>query len=76
MPKFIWCGEFYTTNQYKKSRKKASGIVILDATEANKASIDALIFAGYPDKCICKKENKYISLHSEFDNYYYHSNLK
>jgi len=59
MPKFIWCAEIYTKAGFIELDKKAIGIVVLDATEANQESIDALIFAGYPDKCIILNENNF-----------------
>ncbi|MDO7138917.1 hypothetical protein [Algibacter lectus] len=76
MPKFIWVGEFYSKNAFELPSKKASGIVILDATEANQESIDALIFAGYPDRCVSLNENNFVTLQQVFDNYCYYSNLK
>lgn len=56
--------------------KLANGLVILDATQANKESIDALIFAGYPDRCISINENNFVSLPYKFVNYSYFNNLK
>lgn len=76
MPKFIWVGEFYTKTAFEKRDKIASGIVLLDATEANRESIDALIFAGYPDRCVSLNENNFVTLQHNFENYRYHSNLK
>ena len=76
MPKFIWVGEFYSKKDFELSDKKASGIVVLDATEANQESIDALIFAGYPDRCISLNENNFVTLQQKFENYCYYSNLK
>ena len=75
MPKFIWIGEFYTQDSYVSQFRNADGIVILDATEANQESIDALIFAGYPDRCISMNDNNFITLHQVFQNYRYYSNL-
>lgn len=76
MPKFIWCGEFYTKEGYQNADKESIGLVILDATEANQASIDALIFAGYPDRCISMIENNFATLQYQFEKYRYYSNLK
>ena len=76
MPKFIWVGEFYTKEAFSEIDKKACGIVLLDATEANQESIDALIFAGYPDRCISLNENNFVTLQKSFENYRYYSNLK
>ena len=75
MPKFIWCGEIYSRQDFDFN-KKAKCLIILDATEANNESIDAFIFAGYPDRCISMCENKYINLNHKFKNYYYFCNLK
>lgn len=76
MPKFIWCGEFYTQKDYDNVAKEAQGIVILDATEADRVSIDALIFAGYPDRCISMIENNFATLQYKFEKYKYYNNLK
>jgi hypothetical protein len=76
MPKFIWCGEFYDSNAFESMEKLAKGIIILDATEADKESIVALIFAGYPDRCISFNENKFVTLQYKFENYRYYNNLK
>lgn len=43
MPKFIWVTEI--TDVYRIKNKKASGLILLDATEANEYSNKALIFA-------------------------------
>lgn len=74
MPKFIWCAEIYDTISFK-TQQTAKGIVVLDATEANQDSIDALIFAGYPDRCIIVNENNFVTLQQIFNNYKYFSNL-
>lgn len=76
MPKFIWVGEFYSKGNFNTSNMTAESIVVLDATEANQESIDALIFAGYPDRCISMNDNNFVSLHQIFKNYHYYSNLK
>jgi hypothetical protein len=76
MPKFIWCAEFYTKKGYKSSEKEAIGLVILDATEANNQSLDAIIFMGYPDRCMVVNENNFVTLQHKFSNYRYYSNLK
>ncbi len=76
MPKFIWINEFYTKKDYKSLLKNALALIILDATEANRESIDALIFAGYPDRCVCVNENNFVTLQHTFENYHYYSNLK
>lgn len=76
MPKFIWCGEFYSKIGYQRVVKEAVGLVILDATEANQEGINALIFAGYPDRCINLNENNFVNLANRFKKYAYYSNLK
>lgn len=76
MPKFIWCGEFYKKEAYESQEKQAVGLVVLDATEAESESVVALIFAGYPDRCISFNENKFVTLQNKFENYRYYSNLK
>ncbi|MBL0316340.1 MAG: hypothetical protein IPP69_11380 [Flavobacteriales bacterium] len=75
MPKFIWCAEIFTQKNYEESNE-ALGLLILDATEANRVGLDAFIFAGYPDRCISMNENDFISLPLKFKNYTYYSNLK
>lgn len=75
MPKFIWVSEFYDKEEYNKKEKTALGIIILDATEANQESIDALIFAGYPDRCISLNENNFVNLQLKFENYRFYDNL-
>jgi len=78
MPKFIWCAEFYDTNEYDKEderAREANGLIILDATQANNQSIDAIIFAGYPDRCISMVENNFVLLPYKFENYTYYCNL-
>jgi|SRR6218665_1635376 len=75
MPKFIWCGEFYAKDTYQNADKEAIGLVVLDATEANQSSIYALIFAGYPDRCVSMVENNFATLQYRFEKYHYYSNL-
>jgi hypothetical protein len=76
MPKFIWCGEFYTKEGFVTEEKVALGLVILDATQANRDSIDALIFAGYPDRCVSLNENNFVVLQQVFSNFRYFDNLR
>lgn len=76
MPKFIWCGEIYTQDGFDQDDKKAIGLVVLDATEANQESVDALIFAGYPDRCVSLNENNFVTLQHHFQNFRYFGNLK
>lgn len=76
MPKFIWCAEFYLKDSFNTQDRKSIGLIVLDATEANQESIDALIFAGYPDRCVSLNENNFVTLQYSFVNYNYFSNLK
>ncbi len=76
MPKFVWCGEIYSAGTRVRDGEYPISLLVLDATEANKTGIDALIFAGYPDNCIRKNENNYVSLQGTFEKYAYYSNLK
>ncbi|WP_237421207.1 hypothetical protein [Flavobacterium sp. Sd200] len=76
MPKFIWCGEIYSSESSAKEGDEPIGLIILDATEANKAGIDALLFAGYPDRCIRRDENNFVDLQGALEKYTYYSNLK
>lgn len=76
MPKFIWCGEIYSQEGFDLDDKKAIGLVVLDATEANQESVDALIFASYPDRCVSLNENNFVTLQHHFQNFRYFKNLK
>lgn len=76
MPKFIWCAEFYTKEEFITSDRIANGLIVLDATQANQDSIDTLIFAGYPTHCISLNENNFVTLPTKFKKYSYFSNLK
>ena len=75
MPKFIWCAEIYYNSSFQKEDKIAEGLIILDATEANKESADALIFAGYPDRCISMVDNKFVYLQAKLSNYRFYNNF-
>lgn len=55
MPKFIWVAEISTKDLIKQ--KKANGLVILDATEANIYFNKPLILAAYQDKLVIFDEN-------------------
>jgi hypothetical protein len=55
MPKFIWVAEISTKDLIKQ--KKANGMVILDATEANLYFNKPLILAAYQDKMISFDES-------------------
>lgn len=75
MPKFIWCAELYKRDNYL-GNKEALSLILLDATEADYENFDALIFAGYEDRCLCMSDGKLNELQYEFKNYLYFSNLK
>lgn len=75
MPKFIWCAEIYKKENYL-GNKEASNLILLDATEADYENFDALIFAGYEDRCLCMSNGELNEMHYEFKNYSYFSNLK
>jgi len=47
MPKFIWVAELGSKDSFK--REKAKGIIILDATGANRRDLKPLIIAAYSD---------------------------
>ncbi|PWV46595.1 hypothetical protein [Chitinophaga sp. S165] len=47
MPKFIWVGEISSRTLIK--RKKANGLIIIDATEPKLTNFNALIVSGYND---------------------------
>lgn len=72
-PKFIWIAEIYSKEDYLEN---ASGIIILDATEANQLSVDALIFASYPDRSISMSDNYFVTLKDVLSKYSYFSNIK
>jgi len=67
MPKFIWCGEFYEKEDFAEN--KAGGLIILDATEASDNKQDALLFAGYPDRCLFRIGKEFVSLEKGFNLY-------
>lgn len=76
MPKFVWITEIYTKDGYNQEDPQPIGIVIVDATEANNTTMDALIFASYPDRTISANENIFVTLDETLANYNYYSNLK
>lgn len=67
MPKFVWCAEFYEKGEFVSG--KASGLVVIDATEANEVSNDALIFAGYPDRVLVKNDGNFVFLPEPLGRY-------
>ena len=75
MPKFIWVAEIYENNNFNTG--KADGLIVIDATEANKNFIDSLLFAGYPDKIFVKSEKDFVDLPYNLDFYTkFKNNLK
>jgi hypothetical protein len=74
LPKFIWLGEISTKTLIKE--KKANGIVIFDATEADTSELKPLIFANYlnvlfsidPGETILKKKDLSLPTFSIFTN--------
>lgn len=75
MPKFIWIAEIYEPGRFDYHNSEASGLIVLDATEANQTSVDTLIFAAYPDRLVSIEENKFVHLQHKFRNYRFYSNL-
>lgn len=75
MPKFVWCAEIYKQSDFNKN--KAIGLIIIDATEASENKGDALIFAGYPNKCWLRIEKEFVPLNKSFNIYNgFKNNLK
>lgn len=74
MPKFVWCGEFAET--FAKSPFLVQSLLILDATEADQSSTDALLFAGYTDRCVVMIDNVFITLQRKFEGFASFNNLK
>ncbi|MFW6224822.1 MAG: hypothetical protein ACOC4B_00980, partial [Bacteroidota bacterium] len=77
MAKFIWVAELSNKELYKD--KKANGMVIIDATEANQYHNKPLILAAYQDKLIYFDTftNKLRSSIIEFQNFcIFEQNLK
>lgn len=74
MPKFIWIAEIYSKEGFQRTTSKAIGLIIIDATEANR-TLDALIFASYPDRSIIMNENNLVVLSDKLHGYTYYSNL-
>ena len=67
MPKFIWCAEFYKQADFQHNI--VSGLVVIDATEANQIWNDSLIFAGYPDRILVKDGAKFVTLPERLNLY-------
>lgn len=76
MPKFIWIAEIYSKTAYIPQTGEATGLVVLDATEANSTSVDTLILSAYPDRSIAIDQNKFITLKHILNGYSYFSNLQ
>jgi hypothetical protein len=45
LPKFIWVGEI--SNKERIKERKADGLILVDATEADTSELKPLIFANY-----------------------------
>lgn len=75
MPKFIWVAEIYAKEHFVGDKSHASGLIVIDATEANEISEHALIFAVYPDRYVAIDQNIFVTLQQGLANYRYFSNL-
>lgn len=74
MPKFIWCAEIYQKNDFGSG--VAKGLIIIDATEGRQW-LDAIIFAGYPNRIIVRIDSTLVTLQKRFTEYLkYSNNLK
>lgn len=60
MPRFIWCAQLGTIDSFK--RGKSTGIVLLDATSANKNDFKPLILAAYNNKLFYFNPDNKISI--------------
>jgi hypothetical protein len=77
MPKFIWVSEL--SDHKLIQQKKANGLVILDATEANTSGINPLLLASYQDNTMIFNPgvNKFQTLLLSLQPYnIYENNLK
>lgn len=74
MPKFVWCAEIFS-NEDDFNQDKVSGLILLDATEANSVGLDALIFAGYPNRVLAFDDNNSLLLPFCFEGYKPYNNL-
>ena len=75
MPKFIWIAEIYEKENFNSGI--ADGLIVIDATEANKNFIDSLLFAGYPENIFVKSEKEFVNLPYKLDFYIkFKNNLK
>ena len=75
MPKFIWCAELYDADRFAENQ--ASGLIVIDATEASENMREALLFAGYSDRCLIRVGREFVSLPQSMDIYQtYQSNLR
>ncbi|MBI4931416.1 MAG: hypothetical protein HY841_11675 [Bacteroidetes bacterium] len=79
MSRFVWVAELSSKKNLKGKNKKAFGMIVLDATEASKSHLDALMFIIYPDRWHFKSNDGKITVGkdiriSPFN--IYNSNLK
>jgi hypothetical protein len=75
MPKFIWVAEITDKNSYEQ--KKALGMIILDATEANHYSKKALLFTLVNNKMVVVVGNELKTINDQkIEAFEMYSNLK
>jgi len=77
MPKFIWVAEISNRDLY--SRKKAFGLIIVDATGNASLLYETILILMYPDKIIKfnSKEHKFDFINNDFGVFdIYKNNLK
>ena len=68
MPKFIWVAEMYQKDDYKENL--ATGLIVIDATEASQNAKDAVLAAMYPNRCIFKSGSDFVTLDQNLSHYY------
>lgn len=68
MPKFIWVAEMYQKDDYQGNL--ATGLIVIDATEASQNAKDAVLAAMYPDRCIFKSGSDFVTLDQNLSSYY------
>ena len=76
MAKFVWVAELSNLELYPD--KKAFGLILLDATEANENSLDAMLFMVHSNNFITLNQRRVLESYSipfsTFETYFY--NLK
>lgn len=68
MPKFIWVAEIFEKDNYEGNL--ATGLIVIDATEASKNVKEALLAALYPNRCIFKSGSDFVVLKHGIKQYY------